>query len=206
MTVDTGAAYGRRAGEYIETLGSIGTVHPADLELVTRWAGPVDGRLLDAGCGPGHWAGSLASLGAEVHGVDRVPEFIRHARRAHRGAHFGIGDLDALPYSDHSMSGVLAWYSLIHHEPATVLTPLHEFARVLHPGGTLLVGFFHGSRVEQFDHAVAGAYRWPAGEMAEQVRLADFEVTDIYTRTSHGARPHGALVARRSSATRGDPS
>ncbi len=52
----------------------------------------------------------------------------------------GIDNSDA---SD-SIGGVLAWYSLIHHEPSTIQRALGEFARVLRPGGGLLLGFFVG--------------------------------------------------------------
>ena len=201
MTRQAREAYARRAGEYIELFGEIDSVHPADLELVTRWARGVDGPVRDAGCGPGQWTAHLAAAGVEVCGVDGVAGFVDHARAAHPGCRFDVADLDALPIADASVAGVLAWYSLIHHEPADVQAPLREFARILRPGGHLLIGFFHGSEVGgpeavRFDHAVAPAYRWSVEALSEQLRMAHFETVETYTRTGPGYRPHGAIVAR----------
>ena len=109
MTREAREAYARRAGEYIDHLGAISTVHPADLELVTRWARQVGGPVLDAGCGPGHWTAHLAEAGVDVGGVDQVPESVSHARRAHPGCRFDVGDLDALPRSHGEVAGIIAW-------------------------------------------------------------------------------------------------
>lgn len=200
MTGDVSAAYTRRAREYIDLLGSLATVHASDLELVTRWADRLGGPVIDAGCGPGHWTGHLAARGVDVRGVDRVPEFVDHARRSHPGCRFDIGDLDELTGLPGGAAGILAWYSLIHHEPSTVRWTLTRFARVLRPGGGLLLGFFHGAEVERFAHAVTDAYRWPIEALTHELRMADFEVIETYTRTGPGARPHGAIVARLMSA------
>ena len=192
----TREAYARRSGEYIDLFGTIASVHPADLELVTRWARGVDGPVLDAGCGPGQWTAHLVDAGVAARGVDGVAEFVEHARATHPGCRFDVAELDALPIPDGSLAGVLTWYSLIHHEPSVVQTPLREFARILRPGGHLLIGFFEGAVVEQFDHAVAPAYRWSVEALSEQLRMAHFEAVETYTRTGPGYRPHGAIVAR----------
>jgi SAM-dependent methyltransferase len=203
MGSDVVARYAERAGEYARHLGSMSSVHPADEHLVTSWAaglGP-DGLahpVLDAGCGPGHWSGHLAAEGIDVRGIDQVPEFVEHARRAHPTVPFDLGDVDALPYGPGEFSGVLAWYSLIHHDPGDVRRPLDEFARVLRPGGGLLVGFFTGSTVEPFDHAITTAWRWSPDLLADALRASGFDVLETHTRTgpAFGPRPHGALVAR----------
>lgn len=213
MTRRAREAYARRAGEYIEHLGAISTVHPADLELVTRWARQVEGPILDAGCGPGHWTAHLAGEGADVRGVDGVAEFVDHARRTHPGCRFELGDLDALPLPDNGVSGALAWYSLIHHEPDALQVPLREFARILRPGGHLLIGFFHdpaaeeseGAGAARFDHAVAPAYRWSVEALSGQLGMAHFEVIESYSRAGPGYRPHGAIVARLTDENPGEP-
>lgn len=195
-------AYARRSTEYAKLLGTMASVHPSDRQLVTSWADRIIGPALDAGCGPGHWTAYLASRGLDIRGIDLVPEFIAHARAEHPETRFDLGSLDTLDAETGSVGGVLAWYSLIHHRPDTIETPLAEFARVLRPGGGLLIGCFEGPSVEAFDHAVATAYRWPIAELAERVRRAGFEVIETHTRTSLDQRPHGAILARRADPVR----
>jgi len=196
MTADITAAYARRAMEYTEQLGSMASVHPADLQFVTGWAAQLDGPLIDAGCGPGQWSGHLASRGVDVRGVDGVSSFVDHARRAHPGVSFEVGDIGELPNPPGTVAGILAWYSLIHHEPGSLRAALTEFARILRPGGKLLLGFFEGPVLEQFEHAVTTAYRWPVDALSDELRSAHFEIVETYTRTGPGHRPHGAIVAR----------
>ena len=198
MTSDVGERYAARAREYVDHLGSMTSVHPADEHLVTSWATTVEGPVLDAGCGPGHWSGHLAARGVHVRGLDRVPAFVEHARRTHPDVSFSLGDVDALPYEPDEFSGVLAWYSLIHHDPGSIRRPLREFARVLRPGGGLLVGFFTGSTVEQFDHAITTAWRWAPDLLADELRASGFDVLETHTRAGppSGPRPHGAIIAR----------
>jgi ubiquinone/menaquinone biosynthesis C-methylase UbiE len=198
MTRDVRAAYERRAAVYTERLGSMAAVHPADEHLVSTWASAVDGPVLDAGCGPGHWTAHLAAQGVDVHGVDQVPAFIDAARRRHPHVPFTVADVDALPIASASVGGVLAWYSLIHHEPAAVPDTLREFARILRPGGSLLVGFFTGPDLVTFDHAVVTAHCWPPSALEAVLVIAGFDVVETHTRTVAGGRPrpHGAVVAR----------
>jgi SAM-dependent methyltransferase len=190
------AAYARRAGEYVEHVGHMAAVHASDLQLVTEWADRLGGPLIDAGCGPGHWTGHLAARGVDARGVDQVPEFIEHARRENPGIRFTHGDLGALPDAHESVAGVLAWYSLIHHEPAALRAALAEFARVLRPSGELLLGFFHGTKVDTFAHAIAPAYRWPTDVLSAQLRATGFDIVETVIRTGPGYRPHGAILAR----------
>jgi len=199
MSTAVAEAYARRAGDYIGAVGSMDDVHPADIHLVGDWAHRIEGGILDAGCGPGQWTGWLEGRGADVRGIDQVEPFLLHARRSHPGARFDLGSLDALPYADAAFGGVLAWYSLIHHDPSRIAMPLGEFRRVLAPGGAPLVGFFIADATEPFDHAITRAYRWSAGDLADVVAAAGFDVVETHTRTQAAPRPrpHGALIARR---------
>jgi SAM-dependent methyltransferase len=199
MGVDAGQAYSRRAREYAELCGSMSAVHPCDRQLVDTWADGVTGRVIDAGCGPGHWTSYLAQRGVAASGVDLSEGLIAHASAAHPQVSFEVGDVDELSAETGSLGGLLSWYSLIHHEPSTIQVPLTEYARVLRPGGGLLVGFFESPTIEKFDHAVLDAYRWPVAELSRELRVAGFDVIEAHTRTSASGkpRPHGAIVAHR---------
>lgn len=195
---DVSAAYSTRATEYADLLGTMDAVHPVDRALVDAWAGTVSGRILDAGCGPGHWTHHLAKRGADVRGIDLVPEFIERARTTHPGVRVDIGSIESIDEPEGSLGGILSWFSTIHHEPARIAVPLREFARALRPGGTLLLGFFDSADgIEPFDHAVARAYRWPVASLQRAVERAGFSIVETHRRTERGRRPVAALVCER---------
>ena len=189
-------AYSRRAAEYTELLGSMEAVHASDRQLIDSWADTVTGRILDAGCGPGHWTNYLAGRGLEAQGIDLVPAFIGHARSTYPDVPFGVGSIDEIDEPDDSLVGVMSWYSTIHHRPSRISEPIAEFARVLHPGGGLVLGFFDGPTIEEFDHAVTPAYRWPACDLHDLLEANGFEVIETHRRTGQGQRPLGAIVCR----------
>ena len=191
------AAYSHRAREYTELLGSMAAVHPSDLQLVSRWASDVDGEIVDAGCGPGHWTNFLAEQGYVARGIDLVPEFVTYATNTFPGVSYTLGSLDSLDADTGSIGGILSWYSLIHYGPETIRIPLHEFSRVLKPGSTLLVGFFEGQTVEEFAHAVTPAYRWPVDGLGTELNATGFDVVESHVRKTAGQRPVAAIVARR---------
>ncbi|MDI2036048.1 class I SAM-dependent methyltransferase [Paenarthrobacter nitroguajacolicus] len=194
---NVGAAYSARSAEYTRLFGSIDSTHADDRSLVQEWASRLSGKVIDAGCGPGQWAGYLRSLGTEVEGVDQVPEFIATARERHPEIPFTLGRLEELPAANQSLAGILAWYSVIHTPPQDLGNVLAEFARCLEPGGSLLLGFFEGDAVEEFPHAVAPAYFWPVEEMSARFQGAGFAVASTHSRRDPGVRPHGAMVAVR---------
>ncbi|NQX12911.1 class I SAM-dependent methyltransferase [Microbacteriaceae bacterium VKM Ac-2855] len=190
-------AYSRRADEYIAILGSMAAVHPADRELVDRWATSLLGRVLDAGCGPGHWTNHLAGLGCDIRGLDAAATFVEHARASYPELRFDVGSIDAIEATDGSLGGLLSWFSTIHHHPDRIVEPIAEFARVLRPGGGLALGFFVGKALESFDHAVTTAYRWPVPEMQRLLTANGFDVVETSSRAERGERTVGAIVCRR---------
>ncbi|MBB5953540.1 SAM-dependent methyltransferase [Saccharothrix tamanrassetensis] len=194
---DVRDAYGRRAEEYTDLFGSQEAVHELDRELVSRWAGEVSGRMIDAGCGPGQWTDFLRRQGCDVEGVDLVPRFVGIARSRFPGNSFRVAELDDLGVPDRSVAGILSWYSIIHTGPDDVPRILGEFARCLCDGGSLLLGMFEGARVEPFPHAVTTAYFWSVEEMSRRLVDAGFRVEATESRVDPGQRPHAAIVARR---------
>ncbi|AWT26363.1 putative methyltransferase [Corynebacterium provencense] len=198
MTGDaTQAAYSARAHKYAELLGSIDHAAAPDVALVTDWARGISGPVLDVGCGAGQWTQLLADLGCDAEGIDPVPEFIDIARAAHPKVRYRAGRAEDLGVPDGSLGGALAWYSLIHTDPALIGDALTEFARCVRPGGRLALGFFTGPILEPFDHAVTTAWFWPVDQLQRKTEAAGFTVTHCETRTDPGARPHGAILATR---------
>ncbi len=99
-------------------------------------------RVLDAGCGAGHTALAFATGAGEVIGVDLTIAMLAQAKRlaAERNltnTRFERGDVERLGYDDASFDIVTSRYSA-HHYPHPAAA-VREFARVLKPGGTLLL-------------------------------------------------------------------
>lgn len=196
-----GHAYDARAAEYIELIGDVAQLADADREEIGRWADATKGRILDAGCGPGLWTGFLHAAGRDVLGIDLSEQFIAHARTQHPELEFVHGSFADLPAPDASLGGILAWYSLIHTPPAELPEILTEFARVLTPGASILIGYFEGAPREPFAHAITTAYFWTADALAERLEPAGFTLTASASRPripgEVSSRPHASVTAVR---------
>ncbi len=114
----------------------------ATLAALVAAAG-TDGRWLDAACGPGLITRALSAYVDGVHGIDLTPAMIDVARReaADAGltnATFARGDATALEFADASFDGALTRFS-VHHMPRPGRM-VCELARVVRPGGSVLLG------------------------------------------------------------------
>ncbi len=196
------AAYSSMAEQYIDFVGDgRWQDHEDDTALIRRHLTGLPGPVLDLGCGPGHWTAHLHALGVEVTGVDVVPEFIAHARSTHPGPTFLLGSMTELDVPEHSVAGILAWYSTIHLPPPELDRVLAGFRRLLAPGGVLVVGFFGSDDgVGAFDHKVITAYRWPVGVFTRHLAEAGFtEVQRLQKQLPERPDRKYAAVAARAS-------
>ncbi|MEJ3655518.1 class I SAM-dependent methyltransferase [Actinomycetes bacterium KLBMP 9759] len=103
------------------------------------------GVAVDAACGTGRLAAMLAERGHRVIGVDSSPDMLGRARTRVAGAEFRLGDLDALPLADATADLVVCALALTH--VADLRPAFAEFARVLRPGGHLVISDIHPDRV-----------------------------------------------------------
>ena len=134
---------------------------PFDRGILARFAGMVadGGRVLDAGCGPGHIAAHLNGLGLAVTGLDLSTRMLEVARRRVPGGEFVHGNMLALPQPDGSFAGCVAMYSLHHLARTDLPRALAEIRRVLAADAPFLLALHcgHGRvRADHFlDHPVA---------------------------------------------------
>ena len=155
-------------------------------------------RVLDAGCGEGYGAASLAKVAAAVFALDRAADAVRRGRDAYPGVAFARGDCEALPFAEGSLDLVVA-FEVIEHL-ADWASLVRESARVLTRSGVFLVStpnrpYYQSTRTEpnpyhvrEFDHA---EFRSALEET--------FEHCDIYTE-NHA--PAIALRGRREATAR----
>jgi ubiquinone/menaquinone biosynthesis C-methylase UbiE len=99
------------------------------------------GRLVDIGTGTGRMIELFGPRSSVAIGIDRSSEMLRLARVKLEAAGIASslrqGDMYALPLADHSADSIII-HQVLHyaHSPASAIG---EAARVLAPGGTLLV-------------------------------------------------------------------
>ncbi|WP_338498723.1 methyltransferase domain-containing protein [Streptomyces sp. SJL17-4] len=133
-----------------------------------------DGEVADLGCGPGYVTAHLHGLGLRAFGVDASPVMVELAHASHPGLRFEVGSMGALDIEDDTLGGVLSRWSVIHTPPQEVPALVADIARVLAPGGHLLIGFpaTDGPHLEtqSYDHAVVTAYRWHPDRLAALLR------------------------------------
>jgi ubiquinone/menaquinone biosynthesis C-methylase UbiE len=154
---ETRAAYDTVAADYAALLHDELARKPIDRAVLGAFAELIaadgGGVVADLGCGPGRVTGYLASLGVDAFGVDLSPGMIEVAKEAHSGLRFTVGSMDALDVEDASLAGALAWYSIIHTPDDRQPALFAEFARVIRPGGWLLLAFQVGDEVVHLSHA-----------------------------------------------------
>lgn len=102
---------------------------------------PPAAGVLDAACGTGRYSAWLAARGHHVIGVDRSSAMLEKARAKLPAQDFREGDLEALPLDDASVDAVVCALALV-HLPEVART-VGEFARVVRPGGQVVISDVH---------------------------------------------------------------
>ncbi len=149
---------------------------------------PLDQALiLDAGCGTGNYSQAMLDYVGKIEAVDMNPGMLEVAAQKLAGERdegrisFQSARIDELPFEDEHFDGVMI-NQVLHHLPddATKDFPAHrrvfaEFARVLKPGGVLVVntcsqeqlrhGYWHYSLIPEAADALRSRYV-PLDELA----------------------------------------
>ncbi|MBB5895902.1 class I SAM-dependent DNA methyltransferase [Kutzneria kofuensis] len=174
----TSEAYDAVATTYAELFHDTLRDRPLERALLSAFAELVrtngNDEVADLGCGPGHITAHLHGLGLKAFGVDVSPAMIELAREANPALRFEVGSMADLDIEDGALGGVLARWSVIHTPPRELPAIVAEIARVLAPGGHLLIDFpaTDGPQHEtqSYDHTVATAYRWSPDHLAALLR------------------------------------
>lgn len=111
------------------------------VEILDHWNFAVGHELLDVGCGSGQIAIPAAKKGLNVAGVDIAENLIQHARRrateAKLNIQFEVGDAENIPFERNRFEIAVSMFgAMFAPRPERVV---EEFARVLKPGGKLVM-------------------------------------------------------------------
>jgi SAM-dependent methyltransferase len=139
----TRTGYDRVAETYAARLFEELRSKPLDRALLSCVAEQVPDGLpvADVGCGPGHVARHLHTLGVRALGIDLSPRMIQVAHERTPEVPFKVGSMLALEAEDGAWGGIVALYSIIHLTEGDRSRAFGEFHRVLAPGGLLLLAF-----------------------------------------------------------------
>jgi len=136
---DLDEGYAIWSGTYDGPMRLITVEEPAMHALVDALAPGSD--VLDAACGTARHGAYIAGKGHRLTGLDRSPDMLAKARAKLPDATFMEGDLEALPFEDARFDAVLCGLALVHLPKLD--KAMAEFARVLRPGGRLIVSDVH---------------------------------------------------------------
>lgn len=137
-------------------------------------------EVLDMGCGTGRFTIPLAERVKSVSGLDLSPMMLATARKklADRGLEADLreGDMAALPFADASFDVVVSMLALMHIPREDRQQVFREVARVLRPGGRLLIGVKNSVFERMF-----------RGDRFAAVDITDVESEElIFTKTRSG--------------------
>jgi 2-polyprenyl-3-methyl-5-hydroxy-6-metoxy-1,4-benzoquinol methylase len=141
---------------------------PAVLDAISDPSGLA---VLDAGCGEGYMARELARRGARhVNGIDTSGEMVKAAEAAKvPGTSYTRGSAGDVPFTAESFDLILANH-LINDLP-DIAGPIGEFARVLRPGGTLVILMLHPCFYGRRTERTQGSPPLPADEYFTRRRV-----------------------------------
>lgn len=118
-----------------------------ELQLLPPSFGP--GQLLiDIGCGRGHDAVGFAAMGYKVIGIDISEEQIHRALR-NDNVHYLVGNAEQLPFPAGFAAFVVSDHGAFDHSRPERLVA--EVARVLRPGGVLIICTYTALALSCFD-------------------------------------------------------
>jgi SAM-dependent methyltransferase len=133
------------AGAWIASLGDhgdFGRRYILDPVMLPRALARAPATALDVGCGEGRFCRMLRRHGVDVTGVDPTPALLAAARRRDARGTYLEARAEQLPCGDATFDLVVSYLSLIDIDDSDAA--IAEMARVLRPGGALLIANLNG--------------------------------------------------------------
>ncbi len=184
--------YDRLAKEYANRIFDELQHKPLDRELLDRFAEETRGRgeVCDLGCGPGHVARYLRELGVSVFGLDISPNMLEQARRLNPNILFREGNILSLDIPTGTLAGIAAFYAGVNMPDDSLPFAFHEMARILKPGGSLLIAFHVGDEVVRVDELwgqpiTMNFFFFKTAEIRKALEMAGLAVNEVIERAPY---------------------
>ncbi len=103
------------------------------------------GIVGDVGCGPGHIANHLSSLGVRTVGIDISAEMITQAKTRFPDGEFRVASMFDLPVRSSGWSGAIVRYTTLHYNADERSRAFHELRRVIRQGGYISYSFYESA-------------------------------------------------------------
>ncbi len=100
---------------------------------------PEKGKILDIGCGYGHFIETMRDFGWSVWGIDLSPNTLSHARE--KGLNVANTSIDDVAFPDGFFDAITAFYVLEHL--VNPLSALKKVLKMLKPGGVIVIRVPH---------------------------------------------------------------
>jgi SAM-dependent methyltransferase len=94
-------------------------------------------RILEVGCGTGHWLEELSPLAHHVHGLDFSSGMLRQARQRSSHFHLTHGQANQLPFANASFDLIFCANAFHHFDQPDAA--IAEARRLLRPGGAFAI-------------------------------------------------------------------
>jgi SAM-dependent methyltransferase len=181
--------YDRLAKVYADKVFDELQYKPIDRDVLKRFAERTrdQGEVCDLGCGPGHVAQYLRNADTAVFGVDLSPRMVEQARRLNPQISFRIGNMLSLDIPSDTLAGITAFYSIVNISREFLPLAFREMARVLKPGGLLLIAFHVGDDVVSVNELwgepiTMNTFRFTTAEIIQGLEKEHLVVSEVVER------------------------
>ena len=156
-----------------------------DLDYIDDFLQKCNKKILDLGCGMGHYSKYMKSKGFEVVGIDFSKEMLRIARDNNPDIEFIESDICNLPEKlDKDFDGVLLAYVIQHLSKEETKECMKKLKEYIMPNANLLIFFREGNSIlneaEPFDTKYIYAIKeYNEEEITELLIECGYEVIEI---------------------------
>jgi len=123
-------------------------------------------------------------------GLDISPNMLEQARRLNPNILFREGNILSLDIPTGTLAGIAAFYAVVNMPEDSLTFAFHEMARILKPGGSLLIAFHVGDEVVRVDELwgqpiTMNFFLFKTTEIRKALEMAGLAVNEVIERAPY---------------------